>query len=652
MGTTFFETHGKDLSVPVDSSNLFLSLAHREALNNLIQGMRSHTGIVLLIGEIGTGKTTLCHYLQTLPDFNFIYINNPFFTRREFLRRICGELKVPTCDASFPGLMQILQDRLTVENPSDRQPVLLVDDAHAVSLTVLELLSFLCGLQPSGDQLLQLVLVAQPKLLDVLRHPRLASFDQRIGMRYHLRGMDLSDTLGYVAHRLEKPGYRGKLCFSRRALALVWKASRGIPRLIDHICGLALIRVSPRGKKKIGQRELRKLITDPDYRSLFDRYLRIRLVKRAFAALTVILCVSACVAVYYLGLGGTHFLEVATKANNSRIKAQSVENAGMERRRFVRAPVILPKLSEETENAQAGGTSSGEINGPSAIALSEATPISSSHKTPAQRVSTSANQLRSPVEATDEVFVGSIHSLSDSGATAAQDSPEEEVEITKGLSRSVANAKLNAIAWNEEPTKRFVVLDEQVLHERDFFGDGQVLSIYPDHVELLHGHERLIKTMRTYRGEKHIHGAPDSVDMHPGFSNYDTGTDETRQEPAGNLRTSILKTVVNFGSDSTALPDKALQVLEETLRVANRYPSCTVHIKGYTDNVGAKKHNKLLSEGRAKVVKEYFIRRGMSRDKMRATGMGEMFPLMPNTTAEARAVNRRVEIVLAVSENH
>ncbi len=265
MYAPFFGLERPPFSIAPDPRYLFMSERHREALAHLLYGLGAGGGFVLLTGEIGTGKTTVCRcFLEQVPDScNVAYIFNPRLTVPELLRSICDEFGVAHRPA-VPGAETVkdcidpLNEFLLRAHAAGRSSVLVIDEAQSLALDVLEQLRLLTNLETSERKLLQIILIGQPELRAMVAHPRLEQLAQRVIARYHLGPLSRAETAQYVAHRLAVAGLRGPLPLGRRALARVFALTGGVPRRINLLCDRALLGAYSRGERQVHPGTLRQ----------------------------------------------------------------------------------------------------------------------------------------------------------------------------------------------------------------------------------------------------------------------------------------------------------------------------------------------------------------------------------------------------------
>ena len=244
MYPEYFGLKEPSFSITPDPHYLYLSREHREALAHLLYGAGEGGGFVLLTGEVGTGKTTICRaFLEQLPQqVDVALILNPAVTVPELLHSICQEfgVKVPGHVTSSKVLVDELNRFLLIAHAKRRRPVLMIDEAQNLRPEVLEQIRLLTNLETHRHKLLQIFLVGQPELRDLLEQKELRQLAQRITARYHLLPLSAKETKEYVRHRLAVAGVERRL-FTPSALRRISHLSGGIPRLINILCDRSLL---------------------------------------------------------------------------------------------------------------------------------------------------------------------------------------------------------------------------------------------------------------------------------------------------------------------------------------------------------------------------------------------------------------------------
>jgi len=257
MYQDYFGISENPFSIIPNPSYLYMSQRHQEALAHLLYGVSESGGFVLLTGEVGTGKTTICRALmEQLPDnTDLALILNPKLTETELMAAICDEMRIPypIGTKSLKDFFDFMNHYLLRAHADGRNPVLMIDEAQNLHPEVLELIRLLTNLETAHKKLLQIILVGQPELNHTLAQPEMRQTAQRITARYHLEPLGLVETRGYIEHRLKVAGLDTRI-FTNRAVKTVHKAARGIPRLINSICDRALLAAYVEGKKTIDRK--------------------------------------------------------------------------------------------------------------------------------------------------------------------------------------------------------------------------------------------------------------------------------------------------------------------------------------------------------------------------------------------------------------
>ncbi len=270
MYAGFFGLQQAPFSIAPDPRYLYRSERHREALAHLLFGVQGGGGFVVLTGEIGAGKTTVCrHFLEHAPaQCRVAYIFNPRLTVTDLLATICHEFGVPA-PAHLPpeagstkAWLDALNTHLLAAHAQGLNNVLVIDEAQNLPADVLEQLRLLTNLETSERKLLQIVLIGQPELRTLLARPELEQLAQRVIARYHLGALTAAETSHYIEHRLRVAGLTGPLPFLPDALASVHTISRGIPRRINLLCDRALLGAYAHGQKLVSSETIAQAATE------------------------------------------------------------------------------------------------------------------------------------------------------------------------------------------------------------------------------------------------------------------------------------------------------------------------------------------------------------------------------------------------------
>ena len=261
MYKDYFHLTEMPFSIAPDPRFLYMSARHREALAHLLYGVQGEGGILLLTGEVGTGKTTLCRCLleqiQTRCDVAFIL--NPKMSVEELLASICEEfhIEMPAVAASVKMLVDAINAHLLRANAQGRRAVLIIDEAQNLRTDVLEQLRLLTNLETNTRKLLQIILIGQPELKHMLRQPELRQVAQRIVARYHLSQLTRLEVAAYVVHRLRIAGTQMPV-FPYSLIGPLYRMTGGVPRLINLVCDRALLGTYVQRKLQVTPKTLKK----------------------------------------------------------------------------------------------------------------------------------------------------------------------------------------------------------------------------------------------------------------------------------------------------------------------------------------------------------------------------------------------------------
>ncbi len=265
MYTSYFNLKQQPFSIAPDPRYLFMSERHREALAHLLYGIGSGGGFVLLTGEIGAGKTTVCRcFIEQIPDnCRLAYIFNPKLTVEELLLTICDEFRIalPPASAGTLGVksyVDAINGHLLESHAQGNNNVLVIDEAQNLSPQVLEQLRLLTNLETSERKLLQIILIGQPELRTMLAQPELEQLAQRVIARYHLGPLSESETGAYVAHRLTVAGAHPGNPIPGALAPLIHRLTHGVPRRINLLCDRALLGAYVEGSRDVTPKILRR----------------------------------------------------------------------------------------------------------------------------------------------------------------------------------------------------------------------------------------------------------------------------------------------------------------------------------------------------------------------------------------------------------
>ncbi|MEO7192311.1 MAG: AAA family ATPase [Vicinamibacterales bacterium] len=267
MYERFFGFRERPFDLTPNPRFLVLTDSHREVLSNLEYGISSKKGVTLVVGEAGSGKTTLIRtVLERQPQrVHSVHLNNPMLSRDEFVETLAGKFGLSDRAAGSKAVMlQELEVLLAERHARGETTVLIVDEAQSLSLELLEEVRLLANTETNEEKLLPVILAGQPELADRLNDQNLRQLKQRVALRCELLPLSDRDTAAYVAGRIAVAGGVASQVFTREAVSLIHKASRGVPRMVSVLADNALLGGFARGEKPVGSRIVAEVCRDFD----------------------------------------------------------------------------------------------------------------------------------------------------------------------------------------------------------------------------------------------------------------------------------------------------------------------------------------------------------------------------------------------------
>jgi general secretion pathway protein A len=264
MYLKFFNLVERPFSITPDIQYFYLGKQYEQALDTLLFGIRERLGIVMLTGEVGTGKTTITRAMLARLEGQVAtaLIVNPLLSVPELLKAINKDFGISVRYTSPQKQIEALNKFLLAGAEEGRNALVVVDEAQNLSMEALETLRMLTNLETTKHKLLQVMLVGQPELEKMLRMHGLRQLDQRITSRYNLSPLTLEEMSRYINHRICTAGGGGRVFFEPKAYKLVHKESKGLPRIVNLLCDRALMAAYVHETCVIGKKVMKVAVAD------------------------------------------------------------------------------------------------------------------------------------------------------------------------------------------------------------------------------------------------------------------------------------------------------------------------------------------------------------------------------------------------------
>ncbi len=273
MYLDYFGLKKEPFNLTLDPEFLYLGESHKEALARLQFGLETQKGLMVLTGEVGSGKTALIQSLisNKSPQQNFALIVNPKIVGDRILQNICREfgIELDFKEMSKSDIFNLLYEFILKKSFHEQNFAVIIDDAHDLNREQMDDILFLSKFETNTKKLLQIILVGLPALSDVLNTPQNLSLKQRILIQYKLKPFTYADTQNYILHRMSVAGSERRDVFKAEAIQRIFQLSRGIPRIISVIASNALLYAFLKGEKRINY-NIVNLSTDETLQNMVD----------------------------------------------------------------------------------------------------------------------------------------------------------------------------------------------------------------------------------------------------------------------------------------------------------------------------------------------------------------------------------------------
>jgi type II secretory pathway predicted ATPase ExeA len=439
-------------------SALYPSLSHKRGLHRIVRGLESNCGLILVTGEIGIGKTSLSRHVQTyLADrFSFVELGNPYQTPLEQLYSCCRKFGLDTSGlASIHDCVGLLETHFHETLRTGKRPVLIFDEAHLLTKRHLSLIHILSNLRSEDGPLVQILLVGQLELFDLLGTEGMEALNQRIGVRYSLAPLEPQEVRRYIEFKLDKAGKSGSVVFPRKPARLIGNCSRGVPRLINHICAYIYDGLAFKGTGTVTSAMVQEVCADPAYSGMFKARSgpakpRRRPVPWAMAGGAAAIVLAGVAFVLYPSGPVRH------PATDPSVMVGEVS-----------PPVPAVKAVSEVAPEEPAREEGGKL-----------WVYEPSRQDAGAGIEPAGGELEEPV-----IVVGDPPSAR-SGATGPARAAVQGDQLDGDAHPLIGNMVIGALAWNEVPAKSVVVIDSQLVHEGEAIGQARLLTIGEDYIIL------------------------------------------------------------------------------------------------------------------------------------------------------------------------
>ena len=612
MYTDFYKLKSKPFQISSDPSFIWLGEKHKEALATLKYSVIDNKGLMLLTGDVGTGKTTLINtLLESLGnDVYYASVPDPRLDLIDFLNYIAQAFHIDNDFKSKGSFLIHFGWFLETVYKQNKKALLIIDEAQLLTQDLLEEVRLLSNINRDGNHLLNIFFVGQNEFNEILHRPENRAVTQRITLNYQINPLSLEETKRYIRHRLKVAGASRSL-FSTSAIKAISVHSEGIPRRINVICDHCLLTGYIEEKSKIDEKIVKDCLKDiaiPHYNKVSqsgknDDKEQTQVGKNKLSRLKRQRIALFLLSILMLSVIVATLINFSPQVSGKLISTYQSAVTYLSSK-FGTTPVDQQQGAEGAPAIQTETLSSGET------APEETTAISTNEKE-TTRTDHQASLVNTNSMAPDDHAEGNAVGGAEFKATGDTTVPDLPVSSTPIVADGIIDESESSINKIEKIKEEETIVLKTISNLQD-----QPEPAYPTPVT----------------------GSPvvrqDSHSLELSEIKVVESASEPREE----------KVIVRFENNSNDFSTSNLdQLIKLGLSIKNRQ-TVSLNISGYTDSAGPEEYNNRLSLIRANMVKSYLLGLGIHPDRMNVQGLGSQNPIADNTTAAGRRLNRRVEV--------
>lgn len=613
MYTDFYKLKAKPFQISSDPSFIWLGEKHKEALATLKYSVIDNKGLMLLTGDVGTGKTTLINtLLESLgDDVYYASVPDPRLDLIDFLNYIAQAFHIDNDFKSKGSFLIHFGWFLETVYKQNKKALLIVDEAQLLTQDLLEEIRLLSNINRDGNHLLNIFFVGQNEFNEILHRPENRAVTQRITLNYQIKALSMEETKRYIRHRLKVAGASQSL-FSTSAIEAISVHSEGIPRRINVICDHCLLTGYIEEKSKIDEKIVEDCLKDiaiPHYNKVSqsgknDDKEQTQVGKIKLPHLKIQKIALFLLSVLMLAVIVATLINFSPQVSGKLVSTYQSAVTYLSSK-FGTLPVDQQQGAERSLAIQTERMSSGETPREETTAIS--TNEKETTRTDHQASLVNTNSM-APDDHSEGNAVGGA-ALNATGDIMVPDLPVSSISLTADGKIDESASSMNKTGKSKE--------EETIVFKTSFdLQDLQPEPAYPTPVT----------------------GSPvvrqDSHSLELSEIKVVEAASEPREE----------KVVIRFENNSNDFSTSNLdQLIKLGLSIKNRQ-TVSLNISGYTDSAGPEDYNNRLSLIRANMVKSYLLGLGIHPDRMKVKGLGSQNPIAENTTAAGRRLNRRVEV--------